>query len=244
VIKLTESIGFSGDAAYSPDGRFITFDANRGATSGDPGWPSANPDMSIYVMNAADGSGIARVTTRTTGTSDTEPRFSPDGSSIVFTRFRGGNTLASGRVVGDTSAVFIVNVDGSALRRITGWGARAGQADWSPDGGQIVYENACCSLGDADVHTVSPAGGAIINLTQGHGITGIGNDTAFQDDGFYDPVWSPDGTKVLLGHEFRADDGSFQIGLAMVNADGTNLQWVATQVHDEHQPDWGTAALQ
>ena len=196
-------------------------------------------------MNAADGSGVRRVTTPPAGTSDTEPRFSPDGSALVFSRFRGGNTLKySPRVAGDTSALFIVNLDGTGLHRITGWGANVGQADWSPDGSRIVFENACCSLGPANVYTVSPAGGALTDLTHGHGITGKGNDTSVQDDGFYDPVWSPDGTKVLLGHEFLAKDGSFQVGLAVIDADGTNLHWVATEVQDEHQPDWGTAPLE
>jgi hypothetical protein len=34
-------------------------------------------------------------------------------------------------------------------------------------------------------------------LTAGHGISGTDNTNAFQFDGFYDPVWSPDRTKVL-----------------------------------------------
>ncbi len=245
VIKLTDSVGFSGDAAYSPDGRLIAFDSDRGVTSGDVVSPSANPNLSIFVMNAADGSAVRRITTPPAGTSDTEPRFAPDGSALVFSRFKGGHALKySPHVAGDTSALFIVNLDGTGLRRITGWGANVGQADWSPDGSRIVFENACCSLGPANVHTVSPAGGALTDLTQGHGITGRGNDTSLQDDGFYDPVWSPDGRKVLLGHEFLAKDGSFQIGLAVIDADGTNLKWVAAEVHDEHQPDWGTAPLQ
>ena len=41
VTKLTDSVGFSGDPAYSPDGTLIAFDANRGVTSGDPGWPAS-----------------------------------------------------------------------------------------------------------------------------------------------------------------------------------------------------------
>ena len=50
VTKLTDSVGFSGDPAYSPDGALIAFDADRGVMSGDPGWTQANADLSVYVM--------------------------------------------------------------------------------------------------------------------------------------------------------------------------------------------------
>jgi Tol biopolymer transport system component len=80
VTKLTDSVGFSGDPAYSPDGALIAFDADRGIRSGDPGWSSANPDLSIYVTDATDGNPTRRVTTPPAGSSDTEPRFSPHGS--------------------------------------------------------------------------------------------------------------------------------------------------------------------
>jgi TolB protein len=243
VRKVTDSVGFSGDPAYSPDGTHLAFDANRGVSSGDPGWPASSPDLSIWVIGT-DGTGLRRVTRPPAGSSDTEPRFSPDGSLISFTRFQGGHLNKHGRMAGDTSAVFVVAADGRGTRRLTGWGLKPGQTNWAPDGSRIVFETACCRLGTGNVNAVSPWGGAVTTLIDGHGFTGIGNETALRADGYYDPVWSPDGTRLLVGHEYLADDGTFRAGLAVSGADGGAVQWISPQVHDEHQPDWGTAPLQ
>jgi Tol biopolymer transport system component len=243
VRKVTDSVGFSGDPAYSPDGSMIAFDADRGVVSGHPGWPAAQADLSIYVVRP-DGTDMRRVTTPPSGSSDTEPRFSPDGSKLVFTRFRGvGSHADTERFRGDSSALFTVNLDGTGLRRITGWGLDVGQADWSPNGRLLVFEVACCRLGAGGIFTVSSNGGAVTTVVNGHGVTGIGNEQALQVDGYYDPVWSPDGTKIIAGREFLGDDGSFKVGLISLDADGSNLHWVSPLVDNEHQPDWGTSPL-
>jgi Tol biopolymer transport system component len=239
VTKVTDSVGFSGDAAYSPNATLIAFDADRGVDSGDPDPAAGVADLSIFVVNT-DGAGMRRITTPPPGQSDNEPPFSPDGTKLVFTRFQDGSLLDSGRVVGNgTSALFTVNLDGTGLHRITGWGLKAGQADWSPDGSRNVFEIACCRLGAGGVYTVRADGSGFAAVVDGHGVTGIGNEQALQVDGYYDPVWSPDGTKILAGHEFFGDDGTFRVGLVQVNPDGSDLHWAATEVHEEHQPDWG-----
>src|SRR5207253_6419876 len=60
--------------------------------------------------------------------------YSPNGSQIVFAR-RGPNGC-------DTkSALYVVNVDGSDLRRITPWGFCDDDGSWSPDGTKIAFEH-------------------------------------------------------------------------------------------------------
>lgn len=234
VTKLTDSVGFSGDPAYSPDGSLIAFDADRGRS-----------DLSVYAMSTSGAHAVRRVTNAPAGTIDSEPRFSPDGGRIVFTRYRDGHRIErNGRTVGDTSAVFVVRVDGTGLHRVTGWGTRVGQADWSPNGDRIAFEDVGDYRGNTDAYTVRPDGGGLAKLTRGHGITGsFSNPTSLQFEGFYDPVFSPDGTKVAVGHELLAPDESFIAGLAMIRADGSGLEWAGPQVQMEHQPDWGTAPL-
>ena len=246
VRKLTDSVGFSGDPAYSPDGTSIAFDADRGIASGDPDFSA----LRVYVMRT-DGSGTRAVTTPQVGSSDTEPRFSPDGQKLLFTRYRGGpNYDQPSRHARFTSAVFTVNLDGSGEQRVTGWGHMTGQADWSPDGSRIVYEAACC-LTSGGIYSVRADGSGFTAIVNGHGITGVGNGNgtgsilnSLQWDGYYDPVWSPDGTKLIAGREFVDENGEYQRGLVVVDADGSNLHWLSTDFHEDHQPDWGTAPLE
>ena len=87
-----------------------------------------------------DGTGIVKVVGGHTHV-EKFPVWSPDGSQIAFTK----TELSVEEVVGpfggtrlrarasDTSDIYIVNVDGSGLTRLTG-GMDAHVPDWSPDG--------------------------------------------------------------------------------------------------------------
>src|SRR5262249_22462897 len=88
---------------------------------------SRDGDWEIYVSNA-DGSGVTQLTSNTW--SDYDPRWSPDGSTILFVSFRDHDAElyempASGGPAVDTTNNHTMD-------------ERAGAA-WSPDGSRIVY---------------------------------------------------------------------------------------------------------
>jgi TolB protein len=149
---------------------------------------------------------------------DYAPRFSPDGTRLVFTR-----------EVDDASedgALYVVKLDGSGLRKITPGDLFPGDADWSPDGTEIVFEA-------KDPQT--PFGGVWIVGSDGSGLRSV---TEPVSGGFADPVWSPDGSLILVLHGEDPED--FHEGLATMRPDGSELQYIDDGRGGEHQADWST----
>ena len=93
---------WTSEADFSPDGRRIVFASSRGGGGG------------LYVMNA-NGSGMRRLTT--TAFRDSQPRFSPNGHEIAFTRTI---TFGTGDGSGaERNETWLMNADGSHARRIS-----------------------------------------------------------------------------------------------------------------------------
>ncbi len=120
---------------------------------------------------------IAPITTR--GHSTGGPAWSPDGNQIAFHSNRAGQGWK----------IWVVNADGTGLRRLTAHGNLISEHDpsWSPDGTQIVFAaTGCGSRSDLYVTSVrTPQGGACGVLNQQRIVSGSGDDTR--------PRWSPDG---------------------------------------------------
>ena len=99
----------------------------------------------IYVMNA-DGSGQRNVTR--TRSDDLDPAWSPDGRAIAFVRKIQRECAPSAR---DTPChnyetyLYVVNGDGSGLRRLTTQRAHVFNHSWSADGKTIRYGVISCT---------------------------------------------------------------------------------------------------
>lgn len=119
--QLTQGPARNFSPACTPDGSMIAF-----ARDGDEG--------GIYVM-MADG-GEQRRLTAPLGQVDSDPAWSPDGSRIAFAR-----ADPEPRVPPDPQDIFVINTDGTDLRRLTTSLGVDRHPVWSPDGTQIVFES-------------------------------------------------------------------------------------------------------
>jgi TolB protein len=179
-------------------------------------------------MNAADGSQVRRVTSLPPEAStDYAPRFSPDGTRLVFTRDVDEASSAG--------ALYVVNLDGSGLRKITSGDLYPGDAAWSPDGKEIVFEASDPQTPFGGVWIVGSDGSELRNVTAT--ASGVG-----ALDGFSDPVWSPDGSLILVLHGVHPNANEEAVGgLATIRPDGTELQYVGDGRGAEHQADWSAS---
>lgn len=103
-----------------------------------------------------------------------DPRVSPDGSRVLFTRKHAGEQNAT------VSNLWIVPTDGSALARPFTSGGKDGNGRWSPDGSRIAFVSDR-EKGHPQVFVISTEGGEALPLTE------------FPEGTIGGLAWSPDG---------------------------------------------------
>ena len=208
-LRLTDNgpFVFDGQPSWSPDGSRIAFVSSRTGV------------FEIYVMSA-DGSEQTRVTDSRAdglGLDSTQPAWSPDGSRIAFTRnIRNPHT--------NDYEIYVVNPDGTGLRRLTFnltpdslFSNRNDMGpNWSPDGSRIVFASG--RPGPLNIYSMDADGGDVVRLTE-------------RPSANFEPAFSPDGTKIAFV-------GGPQ-HLLVMNADGTNeTDLTPTSRGDYRNPDW------
>lgn len=189
VDQLTETEGYDAEATVSPIGNRMVFTSTRSG------------DLELYTMNL-DGTDVVQVTSELGY--DGGAFFSPDGTKLIFRASRPKteeeiktykDLLAQGLVQPTEMELYICNVDGSEMKKITD----LGNANWAPffhpNGNKVIFSS------NHEAERGFPFNLYMIN-TDGTGLERITFDTVF--DSF--PMFSPDG-KYLVWASNRFNGG-------------------------------------
>lgn len=124
------------------------------------------------------------------------PFWSPDGSQIVFQSDRND----------DDSEIYIMNADGTGIKRLTNSPGPDQTPVWSPDGSRIVFQS--FRDGNAELYSMTPEGDNLVNLTNHH-----------SEDSH--PKFSHDGLKIIFDSDRESLQSNWEI--YEMNLDGTSL---------------------
>jgi TolB protein len=215
--RLTNNPGGSTTPSWSPDGSQIIYTISyvRGS---EPSSESSSCD--IYVMNA-DGSDPHPLT-NSCDPSATRPRWSPDGSQILFVAF---NNVSS-----TFNILKIMNADGTNPQVIqTNPALEIDSPRWSPDGTKIAFFNQKTADAPLEIDVINKDGSNQRSLTAGF------------DVNYYGFSWSPDGQQLIF--DMVGDGKSLKSAthLFVVNADGSNMHKLDAPCpsHACFGADWG-----
>lgn len=145
---------------------------------------------------------------------DNLPGWSPDGKKIAFTSNRDG--------AGD---IYVMNSDGSNVRRLTFTPQAESSSVWSPDGTKIVFDSA--RDGNREIYIMNADGSDQTRLTF--------NPTI--DSG---PVsFSPDGKRVAFSRNASNEgEAVYNYDIYVMNIDGSELKQVTTDPEFDAEPVW------
>ena len=120
------------EPAYSPDGKKVVFIRAQLPIVNSDTFGDVPSDCGLWIGDIAIGEAI-QITSNPACDREYNPRWSPEGKQIVYTR----DPFENGRPTG--TAVYVINTDGSGEKRLTDPVDNAGEADWSPNGEWIVF---------------------------------------------------------------------------------------------------------
>ena len=167
----------------------------------------------IYMMNA-DGGGQTSLSDNSGN--DDNPRWSPQGSTILFQSDRDNPETGN-------NDIYVMNVGATGRTRLTTDPNDDSAASWSPDGTKIAFQSLRSGM-FYQVYSMNVDGSNQVNLSNSGASDG-------------QPSWSPDGRKIA----FASDrDHAGYASIYVMNADGsgqTRLTWGDAPFRDE-QPVW------
>jgi TolB protein len=208
--------------SFSPDSKQITFTQSSGRDKQDPALNSDIIERSSLTVMSVDGSDRHVIYRSQPWTFDVAyPMFSANGKQILFERVNSGFSKPAGK-----RAMFVINADGTGLKRLTPWAENAGDnPDWSPDGKWILFHT----------HNEEPGAQYFLIHPDGTGrrqISHFPGGTQVRSASF-----SPDGKMIVLSK--GPESGNPHV--FTMRLDGSGLQRVTQSKLWDSAPDWGPA---
>jgi Tol biopolymer transport system component len=233
LVGLSLALGEAASAAYPGVNGEIAFTSTQ--------------DGGARHIFVATQTGTTDLTGATSPAIETQPKFSPDGREIAFTR--AGPGLPN-------PEIFVMSATGAQRTQLTNTPQGNSDPTWSPDGTQIAFvserdnevpnifimrsdgtgvrqitndssgksELAWSPRGDRIVFVRVPAGGGDREIyavtSNGSGLTDLSNDPTNYD---IEPAFSPDGSRIVYSGPGRRGE-SVGMDLWTMNADGSGQQ--------------------
>jgi len=189
VTALPDIPGFEADLAWSPDGKHLAFTAKAIGQSS-AGQPTTAPQTPGTQTPGEGGGGGGG----------------------------GGGRGQNPSLQSENRDIFIVNIDGTGLTRLTANPADDIEPSFSPDGTRLVFTSR--RDGNREIYAMNVDGSAQTRFT-------------YEPADDFHPNWSPDGTHIAFT---SMRDGNREI--YSMAADGTNAVRLTAHEADDFQPDW------
>jgi Tol biopolymer transport system component len=137
--RLTDNPGFDDQASLSPDDNQLAFVSSRGSGTNNI-WI-----LDIKTRKARNLTGVPALQAAAGKTDGFfRPSWSPDGKWIAFSSdrgmdFKGHKIPGPGWEHIQAASIYVIQPDGTGLRKLTPEGEMAGSPKWSADGKQVVF---------------------------------------------------------------------------------------------------------
>jgi len=198
-----------GQPQWAPDGSAVYFNLDADAPA--DGGPPLTFALRRYVLATGKAEPVL---TRSDKMTAEWIRLSPDGTNVVFVRYR----LTGPEGVG---AVYVADLHDGEERRVTDWDLHPAYPDWSMTN-RIVFNShdlraKATTIEAANLYTMGVDGSDL------RPITSFGrNDTRATQ-----PRWTEDGVGIVFTLVTRVASDPFGVRhLALIDADGTGQRWL------------------
>jgi TolB protein len=203
--------GINSGAAFAPDGKYLYFTMSQGGS----------PD--IFRMSY-DGQDLSPITHGPDGVMNVEPAVSPDGKKIAFSSDR--STYSAGSKSG-RPMIYIMDIDGRNVKRVTYAGKYNSTPTWSPDGKTLAF--AGHDADHFDIFIIKADGTGLQRLTEA---TRVDTKRPASNE---DPTFSPDGRFIMF-----VSDRSGNKQLYTIAPDGTNERRITYDKFNYYKPKWSS----